>query len=147
MTEFTQLYLTPKIFLMGSSLAFSLKEDPVRCAKVCDKSWVILMARYLEGINPSHLKVCISISSYRIIPEVFIFFCLSKVAPIPGSLSFLDLVHVLLLHPSSYSLGGCQRHPTWYSHYYAALAQIWKTLRILTMQCTSWDKVNLKGST
>ena len=27
---------------MGSSLAFSLKEDPVRCAKVCDKSWVIL---------------------------------------------------------------------------------------------------------
>ena len=43
MTEFTQLYLTPKTFLMGSSLAFSLKEDPVRCAKVCDKSWVILM--------------------------------------------------------------------------------------------------------
>ena len=28
--------------LLGSSLAFSLKEDPVRCAKVCDKSWVIL---------------------------------------------------------------------------------------------------------
>ena len=28
---------------MGSSLPFSLKEDPVRCAKVCDKSWVILM--------------------------------------------------------------------------------------------------------
>jgi len=27
---------------MGSSLAFSPKEDPVRCAKVCDKSWVIL---------------------------------------------------------------------------------------------------------
>ena len=27
---------------MGSSLAFSLKEDPVRCAKVCDESWVIL---------------------------------------------------------------------------------------------------------
>ena len=43
MTEFTQLYLTPKIFLMGSSLAFSLKEDPERCAKVCDKSWVILV--------------------------------------------------------------------------------------------------------
>ena len=43
MTEFTQLYLTPKIFLMGSSLAFILKEDPVRCAKVCDESWVILM--------------------------------------------------------------------------------------------------------
>ena len=42
LTEFTQLYLTPKISLMGSSLAFSLEEDPVRCAKVCDKSWVIL---------------------------------------------------------------------------------------------------------
>ena len=27
---------------MGSSSAFSLKEDPVRCAKVCDESWVIL---------------------------------------------------------------------------------------------------------
>ena len=27
---------------MGSSWPFSLKEDPVRCAKVCDKSWVIL---------------------------------------------------------------------------------------------------------
>ena len=28
---------------MGSSLAFSLKEDPVRCAKVCNESWVILV--------------------------------------------------------------------------------------------------------
>ena len=43
MTEFTQVYLRRKIFLLGSSLAFSLKEDPVRCAKVCDESWVILM--------------------------------------------------------------------------------------------------------
>ena len=43
MTEFTQLYLTPKIFLMGSSLSLSLKEDPVRFAKVCNKSWVILI--------------------------------------------------------------------------------------------------------
>ena len=42
MTEFTQVYLRPKNFLLGSSLAFSLKEDPVRCAKVCDESWVIL---------------------------------------------------------------------------------------------------------
>ena len=30
---------------MGSSLTFSLKEDSVRCAKVCDKSWVILRTR------------------------------------------------------------------------------------------------------
>ena len=27
---------------MGCSLAFSLKEDPVRCVKVFDKSWVVL---------------------------------------------------------------------------------------------------------
>ena len=27
---------------MGSSLAFSLKEEPVRCTKVFDESWVIL---------------------------------------------------------------------------------------------------------
>ena len=33
MTEFTQVYLRPKTILLGSSLAFSLKEDPVRCAK------------------------------------------------------------------------------------------------------------------
>jgi hypothetical protein len=57
LTEFTQLYLTPKIFLMGSSLAFSLKEDPVRCAKVCDKSWVIL----------THLHLFI----YRLVREIF----------------------------------------------------------------------------
>ena len=43
MIEFTQVYLRPKKILMGSSLAFNLKEGPVRCAKVCDKSWVILI--------------------------------------------------------------------------------------------------------
>ena len=52
MTEFTQLYLRPKIFLLGSSLAFSPKEDPVRCAKVCDKSWVIL-----EGVSKTGKKI------------------------------------------------------------------------------------------
>ena len=35
----------PKKNLLGSSLAFSLKENPVRCAKVCDKSLVILKRR------------------------------------------------------------------------------------------------------
>ena len=50
MTEFTQLYLTPKIFLMGSSLAFSLDEDPVRCAKVCDISWVILLYSSVNSV-------------------------------------------------------------------------------------------------
>ena len=32
--------------LLGSSLAFTLKEGPVRCAKVCNKSWVILKYLY-----------------------------------------------------------------------------------------------------
>ena len=43
------MYLRPKNFLLGSGLAFSLKEDPVRCAKVCDESWVILL--YLLGLH------------------------------------------------------------------------------------------------
>jgi hypothetical protein len=38
-----QVYTRPKNFWGGSSLAFNLKEDPVRCVKVCDKSWVILL--------------------------------------------------------------------------------------------------------
>ena len=42
-TTYMQVYLRPKIFLLGSSLAFNLKKGPVRCAKVCDKSWVILL--------------------------------------------------------------------------------------------------------
>ena len=62
MTEFTQLYLTPKVFLLGSSLAFSLKEDPVRCAKVCDKSWVILMRMLKNGQNCVHLVMEITIT-------------------------------------------------------------------------------------
>ena len=37
-----QVYIRPKKNLLGSSLAFNLKEGPIRCAKVCDKSWVIL---------------------------------------------------------------------------------------------------------
>ena len=35
---------------MGSSLAFTLKEGPVRCAKVCNKSWVILMTLHFIAI-------------------------------------------------------------------------------------------------
>ena len=38
---------------MGSSLAFSLKEEPVRCAKVCDKSWVIL--KYIGRSDATHI--------------------------------------------------------------------------------------------
>ena len=53
MTEFTQVYLRPKQFLLDSSLAFILKEDPVRCAKVSDESWVILTFMYsLENWKP-----------------------------------------------------------------------------------------------
>ena len=49
LTEFTRVCLRPKNILLGSSLAFSLKEDPVRCAKVCNKSWVILGNSYYTG--------------------------------------------------------------------------------------------------
>ena len=44
MTEFTQVYLRPKIFLLGSNLAYSLKDDPVtvRCARVILKTFLIL---------------------------------------------------------------------------------------------------------
>ena len=40
-TTFVQVYTRAKKELLGSSLAFTLKEGPVRCAKVCNKSWVI----------------------------------------------------------------------------------------------------------
>ena len=42
LTEFTQVYLRPKKILLGNSLAFSLKEDPVTCAKMCEEIWVML---------------------------------------------------------------------------------------------------------
>ena len=42
---------------MGSSLAFSLKEDPVICAKVCDESWVILNISHVHFLNKAVLSV------------------------------------------------------------------------------------------
>ena len=48
-TTFTQVYTRPKSNLLGSSLAFTLKEGPVRCAKVCNKSWVILLV--ISGVQ------------------------------------------------------------------------------------------------
>ena len=44
-----QVYVKHKKSLLGSSLAFNLKEGSVRCAKVCDKSWAILtfMVKYV----------------------------------------------------------------------------------------------------
>jgi hypothetical protein len=50
-----QVYIRPKKKLLGSSLAFNLKEGPVRCVKVCDKSWVILMGTLgLKKIGKLH---------------------------------------------------------------------------------------------
>ena len=50
-----QVYIRPKKILMGSSLAFNLKEGHVRCAKVCDKSWVILNIPYMRMVLSSSL--------------------------------------------------------------------------------------------
>ena len=47
------MYLRPTIILLGSNLAFSQKEDPERCAKVCDKSWFILI-RLLDCMSLAH---------------------------------------------------------------------------------------------
>ena len=50
-----QVYVRPKKILLGSSLAFNLKEGYVRCVKVCDKSWVILkylLTQYLPKVRP-----------------------------------------------------------------------------------------------
>ena len=41
-TAFMQVYSRPKLFLLGWLLALSIKEEPVKCAKVCEKSWVVL---------------------------------------------------------------------------------------------------------
>ena len=50
-TTFTQVYTRPKKKLLGSSLAFTLEEGPVRCAKVCNKSWVILRLSYATAVT------------------------------------------------------------------------------------------------
>ena len=42
LTMFTQLNARPRIVLQGWLLALSIKEGHVKCAIVCDKSWVIL---------------------------------------------------------------------------------------------------------
>ena len=46
MTEFTQVYTRPNFFLLGRLLSKSIKEGPIKCATVCDKSWVILTYVY-----------------------------------------------------------------------------------------------------
>ena len=42
LTTFTQLNARPKFFLQGWLLALSIKEGPIKCAVVCNKSCVIL---------------------------------------------------------------------------------------------------------
>ena len=71
-TNFIQVYTRPKKKLLGSSLAFTLKEGPVRCAKVCNKSWVILkylLQRYVGcGVfNFQHFK---SICNYLVVTNL-----------------------------------------------------------------------------
>ena len=44
---YASLHKTWNILLV-SSLAFNLEEGPIRCAKVCDKSWVILTQIYAD---------------------------------------------------------------------------------------------------
>ena len=51
-----QVYTRPKEYLFGSSLAFTLKEGPVRCAKVCNKSWVILMHITVGRLKEKNVK-------------------------------------------------------------------------------------------
>ena len=41
-----QVYARPKLFFGGRLLALIIKEEPVKCVKVCNKSWVIL--RYIS---------------------------------------------------------------------------------------------------
>ena len=58
-----QVYTRSKKKLLSSCLAFTLKEGPVRCAKVCYKSWVILRPQDLEHQSqihriPLYLEVC-----------------------------------------------------------------------------------------
>ena len=50
-----QVYVRPKKKLLGSSLAFNLKEGPVRCAKVCDRSWVILILLLSEDFGGARI--------------------------------------------------------------------------------------------
>ena len=64
-----QVYIRPKQILMGSSLAFNLKEGPVRCAKVCDKSWVIL--KNLCVIKTDNKAKTMFISSHKKKPKAY----------------------------------------------------------------------------
>ena len=43
-----QVYARPKFFLLGWLIALSIKEEPVKRAKVCEKSWVILRSFALK---------------------------------------------------------------------------------------------------
>ena len=55
------------LFDVENSLAFNLKEGPVRCAKVCDKSWVILLYSSLIFITVSQAET----TTHRIPAKIF----------------------------------------------------------------------------
>ena len=63
---FIQLNARPNFFLSGYFLILSIKDGPVKCAKVCDKSVVILKIKRAaaEEINiysysvMDHLEIC-----------------------------------------------------------------------------------------
>ena len=67
--EFTQAYARTEHFLLGWLLSLSINEGPVKCAIVCDKSWVILQTLLLSLQSPysilllCHLSVCDTWSS------------------------------------------------------------------------------------
>ena len=46
-----QVYTRPKFFLLGWLLALSIKEESVRCEKLCDKSWVIQLRGNQKDFN------------------------------------------------------------------------------------------------
>ena len=53
---------------MDSSLALGLKEDPVRCAKVCNESWVIVLEisrNKLDGYELSKSKATTILPSIK----------------------------------------------------------------------------------
>ena len=59
--------------ILGSSLAFTLKEGPVRCVKVCNKSWVILLHlscahESFEKIEKEQEKISSAFHRFDIIP-------------------------------------------------------------------------------
>ena len=54
MSNFTQLNARAKKVLWGWLVALSIQEEPAKCAKVCDKSWVILTVHKVPDNIPRY---------------------------------------------------------------------------------------------